>query len=946
MLKLTSFFVLGTVFVSAIMPQTGEGVYKFGFLEWGDKDTCENHGCTSLPEDECEAQGGEMYDIEYKESSSDYYERDAEYYAGSYADDSYADDSYADPDADDQKTMIPTCILDTGAGLCNCNVQFLQPTNPHFVPQKWLVQGDKDASCNEEETHYSCKTQAEYANANFPVRCCSSEDINGWTKNQGCSISSKTNTTTCPVLDWHQANEFCEEFAEGSRLCTQEELESNCAKSTECGFDGRLIWSSTPAAPWTRRGEDDEPNFPGEEDGTWPCGYAGSMLRWNEDWDMTTINGTQTGSIDMTSKNAHNADYFDCTAHGGQWRAVEGDNEFEHTVYSGPHQCRATYHYYSYDGPSPPDVDFFLCKKPCKANSTCPTPVVIKTCQCTGGSAEPDWRKCFKVGNEQCISCHDPNAVLIAHKNNNTVTCETYEPYHLYDCGRDPGSSGMRILPKSWDAPYSVEMCAYWVKQDPDCEKDYFYSLNHLELTDFKIENWETFKAYYATRIENPNEHDWDDEQKTFLKEWERDMPSYFEYHKQKKYGCHCRARLNQTIWKEQQETWYGFMGNVYKFDSVGDTAPTYGPLMVMDPLPQHECIYPNYKIDGLSGYWGCPAIEPQPIWGWVLSDGTNALGSPQYYKMFQHLGEVVNLENGRYSFLCYAGEGRYKMFRPHMMRSWGQGPVSIGTKYKHNAGGLCGQIGGSNHVELTYEIDGEHDDAQNRTMFFVIENWDFEDGRIEFAGTEAVNPDYDPREDTRFNAFETKFTEFYPWTMSVRIDRALMDMAAKRTYMPDCDEAGVEAFSRTMHDWLMANKNAGFNYTQYEDDTKEGIYYPDETTNSDLVMEWYFDSMAAASENYLDVRRKGIECKKFAFPDRCSENGEWADDYEWPNPMPPARDPLAALTEAFAEMFGQPGERSAERRDVETEPEMPAARESEAKPKKTAPPRSEARRA
>jgi hypothetical protein len=327
--------------------------------------------------------------------------------------------------------------------------------------------------------------------------------------------------------------------------------------------------------------------------------------------------------------------------------------------------------------------------------------------------------------------------------------------------------------------------------------------------------------------------------------------------------------------------------------------------------------------------------MEPKPIWGWILSDGKTSLASPKYYKMFQHLGDIVNLPNGRYSFMCYAGEGQYKNFNPHGLSSWSQGKPNVGTKFAHNVGQfnpstngvtLCSNFG-SNGFEYEYTISGEHNPAEDRNMTFIIQNWDFEDGRMTYVNNEKVSENYAPHTDLRWLAFKDKFTVYYSETQSTKIEYDILDMAARNHFSMNCNSmAGIDAFRGVLHQWLIDNRDEGEGsayYTQYEDDTKEGIYHDDGRTNADLIMEWYFDTMAGASDRALDIRKKGIKCKKLAMPEKCLKNGEWADDYVWPEHQPlkcESDDPVVCFL--LKALTG---------RDTEAKPETIA----EAKPKK-----------
>jgi hypothetical protein len=662
--------------------------------------------------------------------------------------------------------------------------------------------------------------------------------------------------------------------------------------------------------------------------GKTPCGWS-SMLTWDDAWDVNN----------MGPKNALNKDYYDCTEAGGEWRDVDGETEWPE--FAGPKYCRVKFDFFTYKGPKPDSVDTFLCKNQCKSGTEeCNISEGIPQCTCTGGVPESDWRKCFMDGNEQCASCDNPDHTPIADRKTNTVSCQKYEPYHLVDCGRD-ATQQMRIVPKAEVAPYSKEMCAYWVKQDADCQGDYFYTINHLDTTDFSEKVWPDYVAVKTKSLKKTMSEkefaafDWDGEKETFLKEWEHDFSpltntqkSWFMKHKQKKYGCWCRA--NQATdnagmdylrgeFKEQEETWTGFSGNTYKFNEAdSDNADKTGPRSLIKP--EAGCPNYNYKIGGLSGYWGCENMEPKPIWGWILAkqDGTESIASPKYYRMLQHLGDVVNLANGVYSFLCYAGEGQYKNFSPHIMSSWSQGPVGIGTSsFRHHMKvkkkeqfpvGLC-NMGDPNMFTHDYNIKGEHTPAQDRTMHFVIQLWEFEDGRMYYKGTEKVPEGYAPHEDPRFNKYKEKFTVFYSDTQITRIESLLGPMVAQQKPNFTADLKGLEKLKTYLNAWLEENRSV---FSILEDDTKEGIYFDDGTTNGDLLVTWYLETMEGASDPFFKC--KANRAMKIHKPEEAKKKVKGCD----PPPTKPRPDPLLEVFGALMPKTPTDATKAAGVRDAE----------------------------
>merc|ERR1719204_718597 len=259
---------------------------------------------------------------------------------------------------------------------------------------------------------------------------------------------------------------------------------------------------------------------------------------------------------------------------------------------------------------------------------------------------------------------------------------------------------------------------------------------------------------------------------------------------------------------------------------------------------------------------------------------------------MFQHLGDVVNLANGKYSFLCYAADDGYKNFSPHLMTSWSQGPLSIGTKYKHkNKGDLCSTIGGRQTFSRTYTIVGPgppHRSTEDRVVNFVIQNWEFKDGRMTYLGDQKVDDNYMPDEDDRWKGLKDKFTKYYRETIHTKLGMDMGYMAAAHHFssFKKCEGPDdISNFLDEMSGWLQDNYKEGANYSQYEDDTKEGVWIPKKEpfnpkypVNAELMMEWYFNTMAGASERAMDIRCLGRKCKKLAFP----------DDTMWPDKPDP----------------------------------------------------------
>merc|ERR1712038_288258 len=87
-------------------------------------------------------------------------------------------------------------------------------------------------------------------NSLHAVRCCSEENmtgIEGWLKNDGCSVWSKSRLLD-QRCDRNESYEDAEAICEmnGGRLCTKDELENNCARGGGCCEKNDLVWSSDP----------------------------------------------------------------------------------------------------------------------------------------------------------------------------------------------------------------------------------------------------------------------------------------------------------------------------------------------------------------------------------------------------------------------------------------------------------------------------------------------------------------------------------------------------------------------------------------------------------------------------------------------------------------------------------------------------------------------------
>jgi len=100
--------------------------------------------------------------------------------------------------------------------------------------------------CSETETA-SCEDPQEP----HDVRCCSDVNKPGWTqRGSECPWTESNNFDGANFecqggLSFFEASQFCADV--GGRLCTQAEVQDNCAFGTGCGFDVSFIWTSTGA---------------------------------------------------------------------------------------------------------------------------------------------------------------------------------------------------------------------------------------------------------------------------------------------------------------------------------------------------------------------------------------------------------------------------------------------------------------------------------------------------------------------------------------------------------------------------------------------------------------------------------------------------------------------------------------------------------------------------
>jgi hypothetical protein len=150
------------------------------------------------------------------------------------------DGKYKTSDGNDACTAHAIC----GAGL--------EPLN---TPSSTL-----DRTCSAcEISHYTVKgsgsdggllhEQAELDPTLHEVRCCADTEIsNSFTKKYPDSCPDVWGRSECSfaATTYTAAKQHCEN--DGARLCTREEIRNDCTRATGCSFDGKMIWTSSPAA--------------------------------------------------------------------------------------------------------------------------------------------------------------------------------------------------------------------------------------------------------------------------------------------------------------------------------------------------------------------------------------------------------------------------------------------------------------------------------------------------------------------------------------------------------------------------------------------------------------------------------------------------------------------------------------------------------------------------
>jgi len=133
------------------------------------------------------------------------------------------------------------CTKNSG---CGYNSKMIWSSTKATVSKYYIVKGATSGSCNEISDIFVCNTRYVSKNEKWGVRCCAETDPGGWSQEGSCSIYTNSRIPTCmSATDWDSAAGLCS--SAGGRLCTREELESDCAKDGGCGLNSDMAWSST-----------------------------------------------------------------------------------------------------------------------------------------------------------------------------------------------------------------------------------------------------------------------------------------------------------------------------------------------------------------------------------------------------------------------------------------------------------------------------------------------------------------------------------------------------------------------------------------------------------------------------------------------------------------------------------------------------------------------------
>jgi len=110
-------------------------------------------------------------------------------------------------------------------------------TTSHYVARGQ----SKDLGCF--QWSGNCSTQCVSDQEVHAVRCCSDSAREGWNNTRCPEVWQNLNEwQDCAEMTYYDAVGYC--ASQGARLCTEEELNRDCAKQPSCHFDKRLVWTS------------------------------------------------------------------------------------------------------------------------------------------------------------------------------------------------------------------------------------------------------------------------------------------------------------------------------------------------------------------------------------------------------------------------------------------------------------------------------------------------------------------------------------------------------------------------------------------------------------------------------------------------------------------------------------------------------------------------------
>merc|ERR1711939_685960 len=109
------------------------------------------------------------------------------------------------------------------------------------------IPSSAQASCGNPANGACLADSCEPADALHEVRCCSDDEVDGYQQRNGCAVWAESVFSTVEgdgcVHDADLATAFATCAAEGTRLCTLEEIQGSCTAGTGCGHDADHVWT-------------------------------------------------------------------------------------------------------------------------------------------------------------------------------------------------------------------------------------------------------------------------------------------------------------------------------------------------------------------------------------------------------------------------------------------------------------------------------------------------------------------------------------------------------------------------------------------------------------------------------------------------------------------------------------------------------------------------------